>query len=61
MKNETFFYNGWRKYLSPNFMGKLKITIHEAPILLLYKNIEIGANFTLFNETATVKLGAFDR
>jgi hypothetical protein len=42
-------------------MGKLKITIHEAPILLLYKNIEIGANFTLFNETETVKLGAFDR
>jgi hypothetical protein len=36
-------------------MGKLKIPIHEAPILLLHKNIEVGAtkcevgpNFNVF-------------
>jgi hypothetical protein len=29
-------------------MRKLKITIHEAPILLLDKNIEVEANFTFY-------------
>jgi hypothetical protein len=29
-------------------MEKLKILISEVPILLLHKNIEVGANFTFF-------------
>jgi hypothetical protein len=33
-------------------MGKLKIPIREAPILLLHKNIEVRANFTFFVEIA---------
>jgi hypothetical protein len=42
-------------------MGKFKISIREAPILLLHKNIEIGANFTFFGEVELVKLEVFDR
>jgi hypothetical protein len=37
-------------------MGKLKIPIREAPILLLHKNIEVGVNFTFFGEAEMVKL-----
>jgi hypothetical protein len=42
-------------------MGKLKIPIRGAPILLLHKNIEVGANFTFFGETKLVKSVVFDR
>jgi hypothetical protein len=42
-------------------MGQLKIPIHEVPIFLLHKNIEVGANFIFFGETELLKLGVFDR
>jgi hypothetical protein len=42
-------------------MGKLKIPICEAPILLLHENIEVGVNFTFFGEAELVKLGMFGK
>jgi hypothetical protein len=42
-------------------MGKLKIPICEASILLLHKNIEVGTNFTFSGEAELVKLRMFDR
>jgi hypothetical protein len=42
-------------------MNELKITICEAPLLLLPKNCEVGVNFTFFYEAELLKLGVFDR
>jgi hypothetical protein len=51
-------------------MGKLKMTICEAHLLLLYKKCEVGANlhflspkknFTFFSEVELLKLKVFGR
>jgi uncharacterized protein YfcZ (UPF0381/DUF406 family) len=42
-------------------MGKPKIPIDEAPILLLHKNIEVEANFTFFCEAELVNLEVFGK
>jgi hypothetical protein len=42
-------------------MGKLKILIREASILLLHKNIEVGTNFTFYGKDELVKSGVFGR
>jgi hypothetical protein len=48
-------------------MGKFKIPIREAPILLLHKNIKVGGNLSwgatshFFGKAELVKLEVFDR
>jgi hypothetical protein len=37
------------------------MVICEAPLLLLHKNYEVGANLTLFGEAELLKLKVFDR
>jgi hypothetical protein len=42
-------------------MMKLIISVCKAPILLLHKNSEVGANFTFFLEAEPLKLEVFGK
>jgi hypothetical protein len=41
-------------------MGKLKIPIHEATILLLHKNVEVETNFIFLGGAELLKLEMMD-
>jgi hypothetical protein len=66
VKNSSFFSLSTILTYNPTTEGQDQFilliihNIHEAPILLLSKNCEVGANFTFFYEAELLKLEVLD-